>query len=284
MNKGYIKVVLALLSVAGYMQNAAFASEYDPIAFPQNEKFRETIETREAVYTAGEALKVAKKHAEDLDGYELYYEKDRGAVLYFKRVNNTEIGMFDLIIPNPNSYDDIVDMLWDSNGEKNFDDSFINGFVSKKYKPNLLIRQQLYQSAIGSLQRYYNALANKVELSEDETAIVIVSSDMNDHVGGSNSEYVNPIVEGANSFKPDISSQKDIQNRELYKIYANLVAFFIKKEAGYVKITHISSIDHNVIPGTTPETIRAMTAQKMLNIAKLRNIFKNKKPASSCAI
>ncbi|SCL83559.1 hypothetical protein, conserved, partial [Plasmodium berghei] len=38
MNKGYIKIALALLSVAGYMQNMAFASDSTPSPNSPNEE------------------------------------------------------------------------------------------------------------------------------------------------------------------------------------------------------------------------------------------------------
>lgn len=67
---------------------------------------------------------------------------------------------------------------------------------------------------------------------------------MNDHDGGKNKKYVNPFVESANSFKPDIDSEEDIRNGDLYKMYINLVAFFIEKEADCVKVTYVSSVSN----------------------------------------
>ncbi|SCL91129.1 fam-a protein [Plasmodium chabaudi adami] len=294
MNKGYIKIALALLSVAGYMQNIAFAIEHAAATTSSNEKFeqlslrvkqakeaqqaKEAEEAKEAAYVMDEALNIAKKHAEDLDGYELYYEKNKGTRLYFKRVNNTDVGRLDLIIPRPNSYDTVVDILWDLNGEKKFDDSFVEGLTSKIYGLDFIIRQKRYKSGTGSWKSYYHALAKKVELSEGETAIVFVSSNMNDHDGGENSEYVNPIVESANTFKPDIDSQRDIRNGELSKMYVNISAFFIYNNCCCTRITHIISMDHNTLPDTTEETLRVMTAQKMLNVANLRDVLTRNMP------
>lgn len=65
---------------------------------------------------------------------------------------------------------------------------------------------------------------------------------MNDHDGRNNGGYINPIVESANSFKPDVNSEEDIRNGELYKMYVNIAAFFFKKEADYVKVTYLSSV------------------------------------------
>ncbi|CAD2111718.1 fam-a protein [Plasmodium vinckei petteri] len=278
MNKGYIKIALALLSVASYMQNIAFArntiSNNKP---PSNENIplpASPEEAKQAADIMADALAIAQKHAQNSEDYKLYSKEDNGAILYFKKINETEIGKLDLIIQNPDSYADVVSMIWDPNGAKNFDNTFIEGSVPQVYNENLVIIQQRYKSAIGSWQRYYHAIANKVELSKDETAILLVSSDMNDHDGYCDKKYVNPIVSSANSFKPDINSQEDIRKGGLSKMYVNLVAFFIKKEEDSVKVTYISSVDPNVpwyVPGVA---IKKALVKKFINMIKLREIFK----------
>ncbi|CAD2100862.1 fam-a protein [Plasmodium vinckei lentum] len=278
MNKGYIKIALALLSVASYMQGIAFArntiSNNKP---PSNENIplpASPEEAKQAADIMADALAIAQKHAQNSEDYKLHSKEDDGAILYFKKINETEIGKLDLIIPNPDSYADVVSMIWDPNGAKNFDNTFIEGSVPQVYNENLVIIQQRYKSAIGSWQRYYHAIANKVELSKDETAILLVSSDMNDHDGYCDKKYVNPIVASANSFKPDINSQEDIRKGGLSKMYVNLVAFFIKKEEDSVKVTYISSVDPNVpwyVPGVA---IKKALVKKFINMIKLREIFK----------
>ncbi|SCL82076.1 fam-a protein, partial [Plasmodium berghei] len=239
----------------GYMQNMAFASDSTPSPNSPNEEAIQQLyidpkEAKQASDIMTEALDFAQKHAEHTNDYKEYSKQD-GVVLYFKKFKDTEIGKLELTIPNPDSYDDVVNILWDPNGAKNFDDKFIKGTIRRVYNKNLVIIQQLYKSLIRSWQRYYHALANKIELSKNKTAIVLVSSDMNDHDGGKNKKYVNPFVESANSFKPDIDSEEDIRNGDLYKMYINLVAFFIEKEADCVKVTYVSSIDPNA-PYLTP--------------------------------
>ncbi|CAD2109220.1 fam-a protein [Plasmodium vinckei] len=277
MNKGYINIALALLSVAGYMQNIAFASNFSATTNSSNEKGKQELpidpeEAKQAANVMAEALALAQKHAEHTNDYELYSSQIEGSALHFKKVNNTDIGKLEFTIPNPDNYVDIVNMLWNPNNAKNFDDLFIKGSLSRIYNKNLVIIQQRYKGTIWT--RYYNALANKVELSEDETAIVYASSDMNNHDGVKGKEYVNPIVKSANSFKPDIDSEEDIRDGKLYIMYINLVAFFIKKEDDCVKITHINSVDMNFSPKAIDDLIKKMKADKILNIVKLRDIFK----------
>ncbi|CAD2112682.1 fam-a protein [Plasmodium vinckei petteri] len=281
MNKVYIKIALAILSVADYMQNIAFARNYISNINSSNEKGKHQLpsnpeEAKQAEEVMADVLDIAQQLAEHTDDYKLYYKIDEGAILYSKKVNNVKVGKLDLIIPNPDCYADVVNMIWDPNGAANFDDTFIKGSIPQIYNQNLLVIQQRYESIVGPWDRYYHALANKVELSEDKTAILLVSSDMNDHCGSSLKNYVNPIVQSANSFKPEIDSQKDIRNGKLYKMYINLVAFFIKKEFDCIKITYISSIDANP-PWFVPRiAVRKMTSIKIINIVKLRDIFKKK--------
>ncbi|KEG00738.1 fam-a protein [Plasmodium vinckei vinckei] len=278
MNKGYIKVVLALLSVIGYMQNVAFASEHDPSANSSNETSTQVLSTnpeeaKQAANIMAEALNIAKKLSKRTKEHSVYSTVDN-VTLYVKDVNNAEVGLLEFTIPNPDCYANVVDLIWDPNGAVHIDEKFIEGSTPQIYNENLVVIQQRYESAIGSCQRYYHALASKVKLSDDETAIVMASSNMNDHDGYyTNSKYVNPILKSINSFSPDINSQEDIRNGKLYKMYINLMAFFIKKEAKGVKVTHISSVDANV-NWLLSLAARSAKATKMFNFIKLRDIFK----------
>ncbi|CAD2111716.1 hypothetical protein YYG_04465 [Plasmodium vinckei petteri] len=285
MNIGYIKTALALLIAAGYMQSIAFAiGSISNSNSPSNENILLPADSEEANHAAdvmAEALVFAYKHVQNTKLYKLYLKEDEGATLYFKRVNNIDIAKLELTIPNPNSYDGIINMLWNPNGEKNFDSSFIKGSFSRIYNKNLVIVQRRYKNSLGSGQIYYHALANKVEPSKDKTIIVMTSSDMNDHDVKPLKkyvypiiEYVNPIVEYVNSFKPHIDSEDDIRNGRLSKMYVNLVAFFIKKEADCVKVTYVSSIDYNASSYVSQYAVKNTTIKKILNIIKLRDIFK----------
>ncbi|CAD2087657.1 fam-a protein [Plasmodium vinckei lentum] len=307
MNKGYIKIALALLSVTGYMQNIAFASETAVATNSSNvevnqisadtegvkqqlsappkkakqqlnlrskqQKCSDPEEAKQAADVMAEALNVAKKHAEHTDDYEVHYAGN-GAILHFKPLKYASMGKLVFTIPNADSYADIVKMLWNQNAEKKLNDAFIRGTISRMYNKNLAIIQQRYQGPIWTT--YYNALANKVELSEDETAIVLVSSNMNDHNLSKGLNYINPIVKSANSFKPDVNSESDIRIGLLHKAYINLMAIFIKKEANGVKITQLTSIEHAYLPYSPDpkQTLRDMTATIMLNTTKIGDIIK----------
>ncbi|SCL89872.1 hypothetical protein PCHDS_000530000, partial [Plasmodium chabaudi adami] len=183
-------------------------------------------------------------------------------------VNNAEIGMLEFTIPNPDNYDDIVKMLWDPNGEKNFNRVFVKGSFSRVYNKQLAIIQQRYLGLVWD--RYYNAVASKYQLSEDETAIVLTSSDMDDN-NYDDTKYVNPIVKSANTFNPIIESD-DHRDRLSTKMQVNLVAFFIKKEANGVKITHLCSMNYDFSSGDKQQRLRDLTASKMFSAVNLRDI------------
>ncbi|SCM10053.1 fam-a protein [Plasmodium chabaudi adami] len=280
MNIGYIKIVLGLLSVAGYIQNVAFASELHSSATSSNEESKQQLsadpeEAKQAANVMADALAIAQKHAKHTNDYKLYLKKDDETALYFKRVNDTDIAKLDLTIPNPDSYGSIISMLMDPNAPKNLYGGRAEGTLSRIYDPNLVIIKQHYTNNSGPWQRYCHLLANKTELSEEETAIVFVSPDVNDHDSKKNKNYVNPIVESANSFKPDINPQGSIRNQNALKMHVNLAAFFIKKEADCVNVTFISSIDLNLSPKAKKQAVKKVTANIILDIAKLRDIFKN---------
>ncbi|VEV54915.1 fam-a protein [Plasmodium vinckei vinckei] len=252
MNKVYIKIALALLKVK---QQVSIDPE----------------EAKEAENIMIEALALAQKHAEDTEDYQSYNQN--GTTLHFKNFNDIEIGKFEFTIPNPDSYADIVNMLWDPNGAKNYGDLFDKGSFYRTYNENLAIIQQYYIGLDETWNTYCYALASKFQLSEDETAIVLTSSDMNPDDDASYEKYKNPIVESANKFNPKFNSEKYTRNEKLFQFYINLMAFFIKKESDYVKITHIGSLDHDHI-FFLKDIHRLVTSKKMVDVINLREIFK----------
>ncbi|CAD2111632.1 fam-a protein [Plasmodium vinckei] len=280
MNKGHIKIALALLSVACYMQNIAFAIGFFSNNKPSYEDVNEfpiaPREAKQAMDIMTEVLYHAQKHAEHTDDYQPYSEENEEPMLYFKRINDTDIGKIEFTIPNPDNYADVVSMIWDPNGQKKFNNTFIKGTLFRIYDPNFVILQHRYTSPFKSWHVYYYALANKVELSKDETVILLVSSDMNDHYGDHMKKYVNPIVESARSFTPDVRSQEDIKKGEAFKIFVNFAAFFVKKEADCVKVTYVASFELNFSPRYPNHMIRKLVATRILNFIKLKDAFKNK--------
>ncbi|CAD2111710.1 fam-a protein [Plasmodium vinckei petteri] len=228
-----------------------------------------------------EALAFAKKHANHTKDYKLYFKKDEGAVIHFKRVDHTNIGKLDLIIPNPDCYDDIISLLMDPNGPKKLYNTFADGTISQVYNKNLLIVRQQYQSTWETWRRHCYALINKTELSDDETAVLFVSLNTDYYNSKIKTKQVNPIIKSAISFNPGIDTSKDLLRNELSKkMYINLAAFFIKKEANCIKVTYLSSIDMNFSATASERTNVKIAAKDILQVVKLRNIFKSNKNTS----
>ncbi|CAD2111640.1 fam-a protein [Plasmodium vinckei] len=289
MNKGYIKIALALLSVAGFMQNIAFASESEPITDSSNEQVEQVLyendegvqqqfyddpnETKQAEKVMFEALSLVKKHAKHTDDYEIYDEVDGEACLYYKKVNDVDIGKLELTIPNSDNYDSIINLLWNPQGAEYFDGAFIEGRFVRMYNENLAILEQRHHCILKSWIGYYHALAKKFQLSENETAIVLASSNINAHDPKNTRKFVNPFVKSAKAFNPNINSAEDIREGKLSKMYINLLGFIIKKEEDCVKITYVISIDTD-LPWLTPNRlIRSGVANKMYDIIKLRDML-----------
>ncbi|SCM01094.1 hypothetical protein PCHDS_000048700, partial [Plasmodium chabaudi adami] len=119
------------------------------------------------------------------------------------------------------------------------------------YNPNLVIIQQRYKKKIGSPQKYFYALATKVQISEDTTIIAYTSANINDH-NPSGKKYENTIVKKANSFKTDINSEEDIRQGKLQKAFVNLAGYLIQKRGDRADVTYIESIDgHSSIKYTS---------------------------------
>ncbi|SCM12397.1 fam-a protein [Plasmodium chabaudi adami] len=297
MNKGYIKIALALLSVASYMQNIAFARDmisfdkppnekdkyqlyFDPVAAKKAHEAKIAKEHKQAEGIMTEALALAKKFAKHTKDYEPYSIDGEEPTIYFKRVNDTDIGKLEFTIPNPNNYADLVNMLWDPNGQKYFDISFMGGYYPEMYNENLGIVQHRYASPVKNWPMFYHALAKKAELSENKTVILLVSSNIDDCYYDFNKEYTNPIVKSAKSYRPYVDSEDDIRNGRLFKIYVNFVAFIIEKEADCVKVTYISSLNLDLAPGYPNHIARNILAKRILKATKLKDIFQGNKNIS----
>ncbi|EUD69575.1 hypothetical protein YYG_05205, partial [Plasmodium vinckei petteri] len=178
-------------------------------------------------------------------------------------------------------YDDVIDLLWDPNGPKKIYKSFVDGIISRMYNPNLLIVRQQYQGICKKWRRHCYVLVNKVELSQDETAVLFVSSNTDYFNWKIKMKHVNPIIKSANKFNPCIGSYKDLFRNELStKMYINLAAFFIKKESDCVNVTYVSSIDMNFHSIRSELTYVKIAAEDILQVVKLRNIFKSNKNTS----
>ncbi|VEV58754.1 fam-a protein [Plasmodium vinckei vinckei] len=155
MNKIYIKVALALLGIAGYMQNVAFASETDeenceedsPIIIDptpifeqyEDEISEDKVEALAALKYVGQSLDLLEKLSRvDVHDYSTDSTESEH-IIYNKKIGKTDIGRLDFTIPSASKYVDVVRHYWDFKYEKNPDKKIINAKVARLYCKNLVV-------------------------------------------------------------------------------------------------------------------------------------------------
>ncbi|SCL98379.1 Acidic phosphoprotein precursor PCEMA1, putative [Plasmodium chabaudi chabaudi] len=277
MNKFYIQIVLFLLSIFAYVNNKTLATEPSPKkktpkVSPENpnesttpkapercltseeiyEKNKHLLctnpkETKEAIELMKEAVKHLESHAARMDGYKIFTNSNNYDVNLYKKnlENHTDIERIDYIVYGSDKYNEVIKEIWDPDHASPFNNGDVK--IARVYNPNLVIIQQRYKKKCGSPQKYFYALATKVQISENTTIIAYVSADINDH-NPSKKKYENTIVKKANSFKTDINSEEDIRKGKLKKTFVNLAGYYIQDYIGSANVTYIGSIDgHSLI-------------------------------------
>ncbi|WBY54591.1 fam-a protein [Plasmodium yoelii yoelii] len=300
MSKGYIKIIFSLLISSVYMSNKALASEVDSnIEALQtliqlystrfsflNDYLKETPEqpsfdvcmdpkeTKEAENFMNEAELLLQQHAANTDDYKLYHKHDEDSIEYSKKQGNTTIYKLNHKVKNPDKYNYIISMLWNSN-TKYFGDKIVKEKVVRAYSPNLMMIQHRYKNDDISFHGYYYALAKKVQVSDDTTIIVYASSDINDYNLGDETKYKNTIVESANLFRPTINSEYDVISGKLTKMFVNLSGFIIQKKNDCVDITYLNSMNINTAI-FEDLLIRIIHSSEILNILRSTAIISKK--------
>ncbi|CDU18715.1 hypothetical protein YYC_05331 [Plasmodium yoelii 17X] len=290
MNKGYINIIFAFLSLIWHMNNKAFASEYDPNNVPSTsasncsgEKCKEINpllctdpeETKNASELMNEAIMLLQYHATSIEDYSLLHKHDDGSSEYIKKHGNADIHKFIHKMPNPDSYDSIINILFNYDCTHKIGTSTVKEKVVREYTPNLVMVQQRYKNRDLSFQGYYYALSKKDQISNDTTVIALASANINDHNKADKKIYKNEILESANSFKTDIDSEEDIRKGKLKKMFVNLSGCLIIKKLNYIDIIHISSMNVNPIHSPN-ERIKKSIAKKLETFINLRYIFSQK--------
>ncbi|SCL88427.1 fam-a protein [Plasmodium chabaudi chabaudi] len=275
MNKFYIQIVLFLLSIFVCVNNKALATELGPKNSQKNspkkllkdpnkattseptdhclaseeihEKKTDILctnpkETKEAEELMKEAVEQLEHHATDMRNYKLYDDgRYPDPSLYKKKLeNDTPVEKIEYDVYGFNKYDEIINDIWDPEHASPFNNGTVK--IARVYNPNLVIIQQRYKKKTRSPQKYFYALATKVQISENTTIIAYTSANINDH-NPSTEKYENTIVKKANSFKTDINSEEDIRQGKLKKTFVNLAGYQIQRHKNRVDVTYIESID-----------------------------------------
>ncbi|CDU16869.1 fam-a protein [Plasmodium yoelii] len=252
MNKGYIKIALAFLSLAGYIQNIAFATEHAADVASETNPAPQKILSEEFGDLACEDINeidVAIDHANEssilllklsetgTDDYSTYSKENESKNIYFKKIGNMDIGRFHLTIPSASKYSDVVENIWDFNHTKKYDYKFIKGNLARVYSKYLIIFEKLnIDPNYSPLIKKY-VLAAKVIHSNDTTVIVCPSRPLN-YLGKFDDEpNMKEILENTQPIQTDIDAEE-----ALIKLGTNIAGFVIKKRDDNVQVTYINAI------------------------------------------
>ncbi|CAD2107793.1 fam-a protein [Plasmodium vinckei petteri] len=262
MNKFYIQIFFFLLSVSVYLNNKTLATEPGP-GIATKIKSKKKYSTSEEIYEKNKdllctnpneitnAVKLMNEavinlayHATSKDDYglskwSLHYNRSFSKK---KLEGNTVVQRIHFQFDDPNNYNEIINLLWDPALANNFNNGSVKRKIVRVYNPNLVIIRQRYKSSSGGPQKYFYALAARVDISEEKTIIVMTSANINDGYS-SEKEYKNTIIESANLFKIDIDSNIFIRKGIWKKTFLNIAGYLIEKREWYTDITYLESID-----------------------------------------
>ncbi|VEV54537.1 fam-a protein [Plasmodium vinckei vinckei] len=278
MNKVYVKVGLALLSLAGYMQNVAISSEASRNSASHSSGLRQNNDARFkkhknivcenideallALKNINDASELLLKLAENTDGYSAYSTDNKNGTVYSKKIGNVDIGKLHVTIPSSSKYEDVLRNLWDYNDPTKTYKKFINGNIARIYCKYLIIVEKKNRDPVyRSLVKKY-ALASIVKQSDDIAVIVCPSRILN-YLGEINDEpNMKEILENTQPIETGIGAEE-----ALTKLANNLSGFIIKKRDDDVEVTYINAIfEHD--NSAADKRYRNITYRNILRLAK----------------
>ncbi|EUD71215.1 hypothetical protein YYG_03270 [Plasmodium vinckei petteri] len=276
MSKFYIQIVFFLLSVSVYLSNKTLATEPAPrnaatlrsipdkdtsdevykkhehLLCTDPKEIKQAIEfKKEAVlklihyaidtnYNKSHEIKKPNASTDSCKKKDKCHENDPKSDKYH------DIIKVNFQIDDPNKYNKIINKLWDPdypNSSDHLNSSDHSPKIVRVYNPNLVIIQRRINNPFFGCQKYFYALAAKVEISKDKAVIVMASGNINDHNSQNTISYKNPIIESANLFEADIDSDEDIKSGKLIKTFVNISGHLIEKKDNCVDITYVTSIN-----------------------------------------
>ncbi|SCL83501.1 fam-a protein [Plasmodium chabaudi adami] len=230
-------------------------------------------ETKKATTSMDEAVNLLKYYATTNNGFKYYSTTTSGINIYYRNNGNgSSIERCQFQISNPDKYDDIINTLWDPNGPRKFDPSFINGKVARSYDRDLLMVLRFYKNDMLFSERYFYALAKKVHISEDITIIAMSSGNVNDHNPSGPKFYANKVVGSINTFKTSADFDDDVMSGNYKRSFVNLSGFLIKKTDDHVDITFVNSMEFNAMIPIKMLT-RDADMEAVLNVISMQRYF-----------
>ncbi|CAD2108008.1 hypothetical protein YYG_01152 [Plasmodium vinckei petteri] len=253
MNKTYIKVSLALLSIAVYMQNVILASEtvaynctkngtlryrptsiYDQYRDEGCSDIDEALEVTKYAHQARDLLiKLSEASVHDYSTY----STENGNKIYNKKVGNMDIGRLDFTIPSSSKYPTVFRQYWDFRYEKNPDEKIINGKVARVYCKNTALFEKHNPDPNYTLLTKKYTLGSRIY--RPNITVIVTPSRILIYNGEINQKTeLKEVYENQKSIELDIDPEE-----ALNKLGDNLSGFVIKKgDDDQVHVTYINAI------------------------------------------
>ncbi|SCL83805.1 fam-a protein [Plasmodium chabaudi adami] len=286
MNKLYIKIALALFSLAGYMENVAFASETAADVTVTNSLRQKNIHIENAKYQkpngqryldydevllslehANQASKLLLKLSETgVNDYSAYSTENKNSTIYSKKIGNMDIGRLHVTIPSASKYNDIIGKIWDFDDNQKSDSKIINGIVSRVYWKYLFLfeKQSIDPNYTPLIKKY--ALGAVFNPSKDTNVIVCPSRTINDDTEINRETDMKEVYFNV---KP-IETGSDPEDA-LTKLGGNISGFVIKRgDDDQVHVTYINAIydGGNSTEYAHNKRERGLTYTNILNLAQ----------------
>ncbi|GAB67949.1 hypothetical protein PCYB_125150 [Plasmodium cynomolgi strain B] len=217
-----------------------------------------------------ETDKVLYDFAVNDEEYYKYTSLDQESHLYFKKVNNVDVGKLTLVFHDATKLERLIELIWDENGAKKFDPYFIEGKILRVYNKDLILLQQSYRGTLGNEGRYFYILVHKKKIDNDTYLISCASVNVDDQKKNQ-STFTNPLVSSANTLSLDIECDEQIKNASLRKMFVNVSGYYIKREEDHLNFTYISSIELDTSSLIPQFIIRKVKASKMTQLQTLKN-------------
>ncbi|SCL96013.1 hypothetical protein PCHDK_000548600, partial [Plasmodium chabaudi adami] len=145
MNKLYIKIALALFSLAGYMENVVFASETAIDVTATNSLRQKNIHIKNVIYQEpngqkyldGDEVLLSMEHVNQasillqklsetgVNDYSAYSTENKNCTVYSKKIGNMDIGRLHATIPSASKYNDLLEKIWDFDDNHKSDSNII---------------------------------------------------------------------------------------------------------------------------------------------------------------
>ncbi|SCL93629.1 fam-a protein [Plasmodium chabaudi chabaudi] len=255
MNKTYIKVYLALFSIAGYMQNVTFASETETVAYnctkhgtlryrPRSiyDQYRDeaSVDLDEALAVTNYArqssdllIKLSEVNVQDYSTY----STENGNIIYTKKIGNMDIGRLDFTIPSSSKYPTVYRQYWDFRYEKNPDEKIIQGKVVRVYCINTALFEKHNPDPNNTPLKKIYTLGSRIYLPE--ITVIVCPSRILNYDGEINQETgLEEVYKNQKLFELGIDPEE-----ALNKYGDNLSGFVIRKgDDDQVHVTYINAI------------------------------------------